>query len=55
MLHAVRIRAGKASYSNAYVRTSLFKQEKKAGRPMKLTVCLLEVFCEKNRIAAETL
>jgi carotenoid cleavage dioxygenase-like enzyme len=53
MLHAVRIKAGKASYSNAYVRTSLFKQEKKAGRPLKLTVCFLGVFWQKKRTAAE--
>ncbi len=39
MLHAVRIKAGKASYSNAYVQTSLLKQEKKAGKPLKLQVC----------------
>lgn len=41
MLHAVRIKAGRASYSNAYVQTSLFKQEKKAGRPLKLKAYLL--------------
>ena len=39
MLHAVRIKAGKASYSNAYVQTSLLKQEKKAGKPLKLQAC----------------
>ena len=38
MLHAVRIKAGKASYSNAYVQTSLYKQEKKAGRLLQLPV-----------------
>ena len=48
MLHAVRIKAGKAFYSNAYVQTSLFKQEKKAGRPLKLAVCLLKVFWQKD-------
>ena len=41
MLHAVRIKAGKASYSNAYVQTSLLKQEKKAGRALKLKAWLL--------------
>ncbi len=41
MLHAVRIKAGKASYSNAYVQTSLMKQEKKAGKPLKLQACPL--------------
>ena len=41
MLHAVRIKAGKASYSNAYLQTSLLKQEKKAGRSLKLKACLL--------------
>lgn len=39
MLHAVRIKAGKASYSNAYVQTSLLKQEKKSGKPLKLQAC----------------
>ena len=39
MLHAVRIKAGKASYSNAYVQTSLLKQENKAGKPLKLQAC----------------
>ena len=34
MLHAVRIKDGKAAYSNAYVQTSRFKQERKAGRPL---------------------
>lgn len=38
MLHAVRIKDGKAAYSNAYVQTSKFKQEKKAGRPLFFTV-----------------
>ncbi len=38
MLHAVRIKDGKASYSNAYVQTSKYKQEKKAGRPLFFTV-----------------
>ena len=53
MLHAVRIKAGKASYSNAYVQTSLFRQEKKAGRPLKLTVDMLEIFWLENRFGAE--
>lgn len=38
MLHAVRIKGGKAAYSNAYVQTSKYKQEKKAGRPLFFTV-----------------
>ena len=38
MLHAVRIKDGKAAYSNAYVQTSKYKQEKKAGRPLFFTV-----------------
>jgi carotenoid cleavage dioxygenase-like enzyme len=38
MLHAVRIKDGKAAFSNAYVQTSKLKQEKKAGRPLFLTV-----------------
>lgn len=32
MLHACRIKDGKASYCNRYVETSKLKQEKKAGR-----------------------
>jgi len=40
MLHAVRIKDGKAAYSNAYVQTSRWKQQKKAGRPLFLTVML---------------
>lgn len=38
MLHAVRIAKGKASYSCAYVATSRLKQERRAGRPLFLTV-----------------
>ena len=38
MLHTVRIKKGKASYSNAYVQTSLYKQEKNARRPLSLKV-----------------
>ena len=50
MLHAVRIKAGKASYSNAFVQTSLYKQERKAGKPLNLKVefhstCLLLLIC----------
>ena len=41
MLHTVRIKKGKASYSNAYVQTSLYKQEKNARRPLSLKVSLL--------------
>lgn len=41
MLHAVRIKAGKASFSNAFVQTSLYKQEKRAGRAISLKVWLL--------------
>lgn len=40
MLHAVRIKDGKAAYSNAYVQTSRWKQQKKAGRPLFPTVML---------------
>ena len=54
MLHAVRIKAGKASYSNAYVQTSLFRQEKKAGRPLKLTVDMLEIFWLENQFCCRT-
>ncbi|CAK0785635.1 hypothetical protein CVIRNUC_008846 [Coccomyxa viridis] len=36
MLHTVRIKKGKASYSNAYVQTSRYKQEKNARRPLSL-------------------
>ncbi|EIE21342.1 carotenoid cleavage dioxygenase 1B [Coccomyxa subellipsoidea C-169] len=42
MLHAVRIKDGKASYSNAYVQTSKYKQEKKAGRPLFFTLGAME-------------
>ena len=38
MLHTVRIKKGKASYSNAYVQTSRYKQEKNARRPLSLKV-----------------
>ena len=38
MLHTVRIKKGKASYSNAYVQTSRYKQEKNARRPLSLRV-----------------
>ncbi|MBY0457234.1 MAG: carotenoid oxygenase family protein, partial [Gemmataceae bacterium] len=34
MLHAVRIRDGKASYRNRYVRTNGFEEEKKAGKSL---------------------
>ena len=37
MLHAVRIKAGKASYSNAYVQTSLLKQEKEGWQAPQAT------------------
>ncbi|CAL8463206.1 g2740 [Coccomyxa elongata] len=42
MLHAVRIKDGKAAYSNAYVQTSRFKQEKKAGRPLIFRLGVME-------------
>ena len=38
MLHTVRFKKGKASYSNAYVQTSRYKQEKNARRPLSLKV-----------------
>lgn len=34
MLHAVRIRGGKASYSNSYVKTSRLQKEVAAGRSL---------------------
>lgn len=34
MLHAVRLRDGKASYRNRYVRTKGFEEEKKAGKAL---------------------
>ncbi len=38
MLHAVRIKDGKASFSNTYVQTSRLKQERRAGHPLFMTV-----------------
>ena len=34
MLHAVRIKGGRASYSNAYVRTTRLEKEQAAGRSL---------------------
>ena len=47
MLHTVRIKMGKASYSNAYVQTSMYKQEEKARRPLKLKVSFIGIGTEQ--------
>ena len=36
MVHATRIRKGKAAYANHWVQTSSFKQERSAGRALFL-------------------
>ncbi len=36
MVHATRIRKGKAAYANHWVQTSNFKQERSAGRALFL-------------------
>jgi carotenoid cleavage dioxygenase-like enzyme len=36
MVHATRIRKGKAAYANHWVQTSCFKQERGAGRALFL-------------------
>lgn len=50
MLHAVRIKDGKAAYSNAYVQTSRFNQEKKAGRPLRLRVTTIRLHTQQPRL-----
>lgn len=34
MVHAVRIKDGKASFCNRYVQTSKLRQEQRAGKPI---------------------
>ena len=43
MLHAVRIKGGKASYSNTYVKTAKLQAERRAGFPLALKVTSLPV------------
>lgn len=39
MLHAIRIKDGKASYANRFVKTSRLLQERAAGIPLFLKAC----------------
>ena len=41
MVHACRIKGGKASYSNRLVQTHRLKREVKQGFPLYLRVCSL--------------
>ena len=38
MLHAVRIKGGKASFSNTYVKTAKLQAERRAGYPLDVKV-----------------
>lgn len=51
MLHAARLKEGKAAYANHWVRTSRYKQEAAAGWPLFAKVCM--GVCEEEQGRAE--
>ena len=54
MIYACRIKDGRVNFSNRYVDTNKLKQEKAAGHPLGLKVCLCHTHCTAFVLSSQT-